>query len=154
MTLLVALIFATWFLVFCELLLPGGILGLVALGAGAYAVWHAYQLFGALVASLLGLGLFLSNLYLIIWGLKYWSKSSLGKGFMLNTSLSAGSASSQPDLALLGHKGESMTTLNPSGKVLIASQIYDAYAQDGYIEQGVCIEVTARNNLGLIIKKI
>ena len=116
MTLLVALIFATWFLVFCELLLPGGILGLVALGAGAYAVWHSYQLFGALVASLLGLGLFLSNLYLIIWGLKYWSKSSLGKGFMLKTSLSAGSASSQHDLTLLGHRGESMTAIESEWK--------------------------------------
>lgn len=154
MTLLVALIFATWFLVFCELLLPGGILGLVALGAGAYAVWHGYQLFGALVASLLGLGLFLSNLYLIIWGFKYWSKSSLGKGFMLKTSLSAGSASSRSEQPLRGHRGKSITALNPSGKVLIASQIYDAYSQDGYIEQGVCIEVTARNTFGLIIKKL
>jgi hypothetical protein len=54
MMLLATLILTTWFLVFCELLLPGGILGLVALGAGSYAVWHSYQLFGGLTAGLLG----------------------------------------------------------------------------------------------------
>ena len=58
MTLLVALIFATWFLVFCELLLPGRYSWACGFWSGSYAVWHSYQLFGALVASLLGLGLF------------------------------------------------------------------------------------------------
>ena len=154
MTLLVTLIFATWFLVFCELLLPGGILGLLALGLGSYAVWHSYQLFGGIPAILLGFGLLASNAYLIIWGLKYWSKSPLAKGFMLQTSLRAGPSAAQSEADLLGQGGKSMTALNPSGKVLIASQIYDAYSQDGYIEQGVSIEVTARNNFGLIIKKL
>lgn len=153
MMLLATLILATWFLVFCELLLPGGILGLVALGAGSYAVWHSYQLFGGLTAGLLGAGLFLSNLFLVILGLKYWSQSRLAKGFMLKTSLSSGPASPQPKAQLLGQAGKSITPLNPSGKVLIAGQIYDAYSQDSYIEQGVCIKVAALNNFGLIIKK-
>ena len=73
MTLLVALILATWFLVFCELLLPGGILGILALGLGSYAVWHTYQLFGGLTAGLLGAGLLVSNLYLI------YSVSNIGQ---------------------------------------------------------------------------
>ena len=73
---------------------------------------------------------------------------------MLQTSLRAGPSAAQSEADLLGQGGKSMTALNPSGKVLIASQIYDAYSQDGYIEQGVSIEVTARNNFGLIIKKL
>ena len=154
MILLLTLIFANLFLVICELFLPGGILGLVALSAGSYAVWHSYQLFGGIPAILLGLGLLLSNLYLIVCGLKYWSQSRLATGFMLKTSLTQGPSSPKPEVPLLGHRGESMTVFNPSGKVLIANQIYDAYSQNGYIDQGVCIEVTARNNFGLIIKKL
>lgn len=153
MMLLVALILATWFLVFCELLLPGGILGILAFGLGSYAVWHTYQLFGGLTAGLLGAGLLVSNLLLVIFGFKYWVRSPLAKGFMLKTSLRAGSSSSQPQAQLLGQGGESLTALNPSGKVLIAAQVYDAYSQDGYIDQGVRIEVIDRNNFGLIIKK-
>lgn len=57
-------------------------------------------------------------------------------------------------LALVGKKGEAYTVLRPSGKVVIDSQIYDAFTRGEYIEKGQSIEVISSEGVTLKVKSV
>lgn len=55
---------------------------------------------------------------------------------------------------LKGQRGVAHTVLRPSGKVLIADKIYDAYTQGEYIAQGEVIEVIGEETTSLRVRKV
>jgi len=54
---------------------------------------------------------------------------------------------------LLGEKGTAYTVLRPSGKVMIANEIYDAYTRGDYILKDDPIEVISEEGTTLLVKK-
>lgn len=54
---------------------------------------------------------------------------------------------------LLGQKGTAYTVLRPSGKVMLAGNVYDAYTRGDFIEKGETIEVIAAEGTSLRVKK-
>ena len=55
---------------------------------------------------------------------------------------------------LLGEVGEALVTLQPSGMVRVHSELWKAESVSGVISQGQKIQVTAINNLTLLVKQI
>ncbi|NJL14385.1 MAG: nodulation protein NfeD [Microscillaceae bacterium] len=55
---------------------------------------------------------------------------------------------------MLGKTGISHTVLRPSGKVLIEGQIYDAYSQGDFIEEGQPIKVISQEGTSLRVKSV
>lgn len=55
---------------------------------------------------------------------------------------------------LLGKVGKAHTVLRPSGKVLIDTEIYDAFTRGDFVEQGDKIEVIGTEGVTLKVKKI
>lgn len=154
MTLIVGLIIAALVLVFFEVILPGGVLGVIAGICVIAATWLGFNEFGALG----GIGIFLGSCLAIIVmafiEFKLLAKTKLGKAFRLESTISGHSNVSAAEDSIIGKEGTALTRLNPSGKVAIGGQSYDAYSQDGYIDSGEFIGVVAKDNFKLIIKKL
>lgn len=55
---------------------------------------------------------------------------------------------------VIGQQGVANTVLRPAGKIEIDDDIYDAYAEAGFIEKGSKVKVTGYNNTQLKVRKI
>ena len=124
---IIGLIVAAFILVFFEVILQGGILGIMASLCVILASWFAGAEYGA------GIG-FLT--------------------FVGSASVTGHSNIAPAEVSITGKKGTSLTRLNPGGKVAIDGRLYEAHSQDGYIEADQPIQVVAQDNFKLIIKKL
>lgn len=154
MSTIIALIVAALVLVFFEVILPGGILGLIAGICIIVAAWVAGAEYGSggailtLLASALAVGL------LVYIEFKLIARTSLGNAFFLKSSVTGHSNRAQAEASVVGQEGIAITRLNPSGKVAISGETYQAHSQDGYIEVDSAIRVVDQDNFKLIIKKL
>lgn len=55
--------------------------------------------------------------------------------------------------SMVGQKGVAYTVLRPSGKIEIGEDIFDATAENGYIEKGEEVEVVSYHNTQLIVAR-
>ena len=154
MTLIAGLIAAALVLVFFEVILPGGVLGVIAGMCVIAATWLGFNEYGALG----GLGIFFGScaaiLVLAYIEFKLLAKTKLGRAFFLDKTVTGHSNAPVADDAIIGKEGTALTRLNPSGKVVIDGISYEAQSQDGYTDPDEPIAVVAKDNFKLIIKKL
>jgi membrane-bound ClpP family serine protease len=71
---------------------------------------------------------------------------------------SAIKARSQPPPAepstIIGREGEALTTLAPTGFVLIGGKKYEAASQSGLMPKGAPVKVVGADNFRLIVSKL
>ena len=144
----------TLVLVFLEVLLPGGILGvfaaislIVATGFGV----EAYGFFGGLMVLT---GTLVSIILLLFAEFKLLVKMPYGRKFLLNTAIDGRSNQAQAEASIIGKEGVTLTRLNPSGKVSINGKNYEAHSRDGFIENKYEISVVDQDNFKLIVQKL
>ena len=154
MILLSIFVIATLVLTFLELLLPGGILGVLAAICLLIATWLGFDSYGFFGGITVFLGTLVALAVLSFIEFKLMAKTSYGKMFFLNTSVDGHSNKAQADDSIVGKEGTALTRLNPSGRVLINGKNYEAYSQDGFIENGHDIAVVAQDNFKLTVKKL
>lgn len=152
--LIVALFILGILLISFELIVPGGILGLL----GAFAILASWALGfveygsgGGLV--IFGIGLVLLVLVLAV-ELKFLPRTKVGKRLFLNRSIEATSQNAVAAPDLVGKKGEALTTLAPSGVVLIDDRKYEGFSMSGMVEKGTRIEVVDFDTFRVRVKKI
>jgi membrane-bound ClpP family serine protease len=153
MILILGLILAALVLVFFEVILPGGILGLLALGCLVGATWVGFAQYGAVGGTATFLGSVLAVGVLVFFEFKLMANSKWGKGFFLGSTVTGHSNVAQGEDSIVDREATAITRLNPSGKVAIDGRTYEAYSQDGYIDSGQTVAVVKRDNFKLIIKK-
>ena len=157
MTAILWLIFAALVLIFFEVLLPGGILGLIAAGCIIAATVIGVQEYGVFVGATVFVGSMVACLILTVVEFKLFAKSKYGRRFFLSGSQRRGDGDA-PDAAepdtVIGKTGEALTRLNPSGKIAIDGRSYEAWSRDGYLEAGTKVEILSRDNFKLIVKPI
>ena len=154
MSTIIGLLVAAFILVFFEVILPGGILGIIAALCVILASWFAGAEFGAGVGILTFVGSAAAIAILAFVEFKLLARTSLGRAFFLKSSVTGHSNIAPAEASIIGKKGSALTRLNPSGKVAIDGQSYEAHSQDGYIEADQAILVVAQDNFNLIIKKL
>ena len=150
----IALIIAALVLVFFEVILPGGILGVIAALCVILATWIAGAQSGAGAAVLTFMGASAAIALLVFIEFKLLARTSLGRGFFLKSTVTGHSNQAPAEESIIGKEGIALTRLNPSGKVAIDGQSYEAYSQDGYIDADQAIRVADQDNFKLIIKKL
>ena len=96
---------------------------------------------------------------LLSFAIILWLSSRIGKkGMFRRISLDADLTTSQSvdknEFGLVGQQGKSMTDLRPSGRVMIANEVYDAVSIHGYIEKGNPIVVVKFENMQLYVESI
>jgi len=154
MSLILALITAALILVFFEVILPGGILGILAVVCVILATWIAGAQSGVGAAALTFFGASAAIAVLVYIEFKVLARTSLGGAFFLKNTVTGHSNQAPAAPTIVGQQGTALTRLNPSGKVAIGGQTYEAYSQDGYIEVDSPIKVASRDSFKLIIKKL
>jgi membrane-bound serine protease (ClpP class) len=153
MTTIIALFVLGSVLIFFEIFLPGGILGVaggLAMMAGAVLAFMDYGSSGGVVAVLAGSGLLIASL---IIEFKFLPRTRLGKRLFLST---ADSGSTQPPIAqddVVGRECRAETTLAPTGVVLLDGKRYEAFCQGGFVERGTPLRVKGMDNFRLIVTK-
>ena len=153
MTLIFLLIFIALVFFFGELMVPGGILGII----GGLVL---------LVAVVLG---FMEGLevgvFVLVFGvlasagtlyveLKILQKTSLGKRFFLKSAIEGTSQDSVGPTELVGKVGETLTPLTPTGLIIIDDQKYEAFSQSGALSKGTPVKVVAVESFRLKVSKI
>ncbi|MBL6920450.1 MAG: NfeD family protein [Puniceicoccaceae bacterium] len=154
MSTIIGLLVAAFILVFFEVILPGGILGVIAALCVILASWFAGAEYGAGIGVLTFAGSVAAIAILVFVEFKLLARTSLGSAFFLKSSVTGHSNVAPADASIIGKKCISLTRLNPSGKVAIDGQTYEAHSQDGYIEADQPVIVVAQDNFKLIIKKL
>ncbi len=152
MSLIFILIFVALVLAAFEVVLPGGVLGVIAALCviAATIVTHIDYGFWVAVAVFFGSGLLIFALIMIEF--KLLKNTSLGSAFFLKDSVT-GHTGPTTEVSLIGKEGVTLTRLNPSGRVTIEGKTYEASSQDGYIDAKQAITVVAQNNFKLKIRK-
>jgi len=154
MSTIIGLLVAAFILVFFEVILPGGILGIIAALCVILASWFAGAEFGAGIGFLTFAGSAAAIAILAFVEFKLLARTSLGRAFFLKSSVTGHSNIAPAEASIIGKKGIALTRLNPTGKVVIDGQTYEAHSQDGYIEADQPVLVVAQDNFNLIIKKL
>ena len=154
MSTIIGLLVAALVLVFFEVILPGGILGIIAALFVILASWFAGAEYGVGIGVLTFAGFAAAIAILAFVEFKLLARTSLGRAFFLKSSVTGHSNIAPAEASIIGKKGSALTRLNPSGKVAIDGQTYEAHSQDGYIEADQDILVVAQDNFKLIIKKL
>jgi membrane-bound serine protease (ClpP class) len=135
-----------------EVFLPGiiaGVLGGLALLVGSILSFGEFGLWGGLIASVAAIGLVVLVLYLELVVLP---KTALGRKMVVQATVDA---TSQPPLASLNtvvdQPAEALTTLAPSGYVLVGGRRYEAFCRSGHAAKGAALRVVGLDNFRLIV---
>ncbi len=152
MSMIFILILVALVLVAFEVVLPGGVLGVIAALCVIAATILTHIDYGIWVAVAVFVGSGLLILALIVIEFKLLKNTSLGNAFFLKDSVT-GHTGPTTEVSLIGKEGVALTRLNPSGRVTIEGKTYEASSQDGYIDAKQAITVVAQNNFKLTIRK-
>jgi membrane-bound ClpP family serine protease len=154
MSLMVMLFIIGAVLLGAEVLVPGGILGIiagVALLGGVALAFFEHGTEGGWIAVAAALGLVALTLWIEFVILP---KTALGRRLFLKAEITA---ASQPALAereiVVGQSGVADTTLAPSGYVIVGGKRYEAFSRSGLIAKGAALRVVELDNFRLIVQK-
>jgi len=140
-------------MIFFEIFLPGGVLGVaggLAMVAGSVFAFLEYGIRGGTVAVAAGLALLACSL---IIEFKFLPKTNFGRRLFL---AKADSGSSQPPIAseeVIGRECRAETILAPTGVVLLDGKRYEAFSQGGYVDRGTTLTIKGMDNFRLIVSK-
>ncbi len=154
MTAIVLLLALGIVLVLLEVIVPGGVLGVLGVLAmlggcvlaffdlGAQGGWIAT----AAAVGALGLSLFIE--------FKLLPRTRWGRKLFLERSIEGASQEKPAEVAIVGKTGEAVTMMAPTGYVTIEGRRYEAVSQSGLIAKGVAVRVVGVNNFHLIVAQL
>jgi membrane-bound ClpP family serine protease len=151
-TILLVLLLAA-LLFFLEVILPGGILGIIGAIMLLVASWLAYEEFGVLAAILVFMGGVVFAVAFFFVQFRILPKTGFGKRAFLSTTSQGKSNLPVGEDTIVGQTGQSVSILSPSGVVSVQGQRHQALSQSGYIPQGEAVEVVGRDAFRLLVRK-
>lgn len=154
MNLIIILIILGLVFTLFEVIVPGGILGILAAIAIIWASVLTFQNYGIIEALSVLVGSLVLIVILVIFELKIISKTKLGKRMFLDKAVDAQSTQVLGNESLIGKKGQAETTLAPSGKIIVEGVEYEAFSEDGLIKDGEAVQIVGRDNFRVVVKKI
>ena len=142
-------------LVAVEVVVPGGILGILggfALAGGVVAAFLEYGSGGGSVAAGAALLIVAVTLYLEFVLLP---KTRLARRFTMAATVAG---RSQPELAdrdaVIGQEATAVTTLSPSGYVEREGRRYEAFCRSGHAPAGSRMKIVDMDNFRLVVTQI
>ncbi|MFM9092105.1 MAG: NfeD family protein [Verrucomicrobiota bacterium] len=151
MTLIFVLFAIGIFLLALEVIVPGGILGIVGGLSLLGGVLVAFDRFGpgggawALAAGVLVTAIALYLEFVLL------PRSRLAKALSLTATVEGRSQPPVADASLTGRTGVAVTTLAPTGIVECEGRRYEAFSRSGLIAAGAPVEVTAVETFRILV---
>jgi membrane-bound ClpP family serine protease len=154
LSIIIALFILGMVLVSFELIVPGGILGLLGvlsiMGSWVLA-FIEYGIHGGMIAVVASVVIMTLSLAI---ELKLVPRTRIGQRLFLNRSIDSTSHGSLAAPDLVGQEGEALTTLAPTGVVIVDGRKYEAFSMSGLVERGTRLEVVDYDNFRVRVKKI
>jgi membrane-bound ClpP family serine protease len=144
-------------LLFCELFVPGGILGTVGIISVGTSIWLAFKSYPAEIAlwvlagELLGLGAG------IVIGLRILPHTPIARRLTLTREFDAkeGFTSASSELeSYVGKEGVAITTLRPAGIALIEGKRLDVVTDGEFIERNARVKVSEVEGSRIVVHPI
>jgi membrane-bound ClpP family serine protease len=133
------------------LIIPGvtiaGIAGVICIIVGVYFGYKEY-------GSPVGHYILLSTAIVSILSIFFMLRSDTWKKIGLNTKIDSKVSSSLENEVPVGVEGETVTRLNPYGKVQIADKLYEAKSSDAFIDPKSKIQVKKVEGSQIIVKPL
>ena len=129
--------------------LPGVICGIFGGAMVGVGIWQAYANYGNLAGNITLVASLLTGLIMLV----VLMKSGTWKRFSLNEE--SDSRVNQIDNATIkpGAKGKTISRLAPAGKALFGNEIVEVHSEEGFIDEGVDVEVIETEGYRIIVKK-
>jgi len=139
---------------FFEVFTPGpvfGILGGMTLIGGVFEAAIKYGGMGGLVAGAIAIAAVCATLYAeLVW----LPKTRFAQKFSVHSTSGTTIVQQKVDAeAVVGKPAEAVTTLAPSGYVLVEGRRYEAFCQSGLAARGSVLRVIGLDNFRLIVSK-
>lgn len=153
MATILGLLFLAWLLATAEIILPGGILGVLAvmtLAAAAFFGYDNYGIAGSLIVFIVGGAAILVAVYLEF---KIINKTRMRNSFVLGSAVTGRSKSIRAEDDIIGKDAETLTAMAPTGMIQVGNETYEAYSQSGMLPKGESVRVVGKDNFRLIIEK-
>lgn len=150
---IIGFVLAALVLIFFEVVLPGGILGVLAAFCILVATWFGYVEYGLLGALTVFFGAIIASCALIFIEFKVLAKTGFGQNFFLRAAVEGHTKVEKTDADIVGKKGVTLTRMNPSGMVAIDGKPYEAFSQDGFLEKDEPVTIVSRDTFKLIVIK-
>ena len=135
-----------------EVIVPGGVLGVLGATSMIAACVVGYEEYGSAGAIWVFVVVLVLTAVMLILELKYLSKTEFGQRFFLKTVVKGKSTQEKDDI-LLYKTGEVTAQLTPTGQINIDGKPYEVFSQDGIIAKGELVEVIGKDNFRLIVRK-
>ena len=153
MTAIVLLFFSGILLLAAEVLLPGGIAGIIggiALTLGSVLTFTEFGAGVGSAATLLALVLVAATMYLeLVW----LPKTRLGRAMVVDAVVDAKSQPLPASSDVIGKAATAATMLAPTGLVEIAGKRYEAFCQSGLAARGAALTVIGLDNFRVIVSE-
>ncbi len=133
-----------------EMLIPGGIVGLVGLGFLVASVVLAFQL-GVGTGIAVAFGVFVVVVIALALWMRYFHKTPIGKYFTLRSKVRQPPALEE-NRELIGKSGTAQTDLRPSGKALIDGSKIDVVSESRHIARDTEIKVVQVEGNRIVVR--
>lgn len=138
--------------ILAELVLPGGILGVIGIGLLVAAVVVTFAKFGATAGIVASVLLLIFCFVVLGWWMKYFHRLPLTRKLILQNESGEEDEKKEERNSLLGKSGTTLTDLTPSGRVKIDGQKIDVIAESGSIGVGVDVTVVAVRGPSIVVR--
>lgn len=155
MEIIIGLIVLGLALLFIEIFVPGGILGILGSISILVACIYSYQEFGLETAlTTFGISAVLISILLIIQFKYIIPKTKIGKK-LVNENAIEEKNQYLPENAdnFIGKQGITLTALSPTGLIECEEEQFEAFSQDGFIVKGKPVQIVSHDNFRLIVTK-
>lgn len=149
--LLVTLLSAGLLLIGGEIFLPGGVLGLMAVGALSGAVVVGFRIDEVVGFYTLGGVVLLVALATFVW-VRYFPHTSLGRKMTLSVS-ERDMKSSENMQSLVGQEGETLSDLRPAGYARIAGRKFDVVSEGTLVRRGQRVRVLLAAGNRIVVRE-
>ncbi|MEM7672195.1 MAG: NfeD family protein [Verrucomicrobiota bacterium] len=153
MTLVIVLLVIGFILVGAEVLLPGGILGILALVLFIIATSIAATSYGSNAGLLTFASAFIGSIITFFSMFKWVAVSPKGGGLRLDAAIQGHATSQSVDPALVGQNGIASTKMAPDGLISVGDQDLQAHSEDGFLEIGTQVTIHAIRHGNLVVRK-
>ena len=113
----------------------------------------AYSRFGVFAAAGAGAAALVLLGGTIYFELVVLPRTRFGRGLVVE-STSGGASPVVASADVVGKAAEALTTLAPSGYVLVEGRRYEAFSQSGHVQRGAALRVVGLDNFRVIVTKV
>jgi len=141
--------------ILAELLLPGGILGVIGAGCLVAAVVTTFLEFGAGAGAVATIVLFAFGLLLLGGWMKFFHRLPVTRRLILEDATGAPDEEKREERqALLGKRGHALTDLHPSGRAVVEGRRYDVMTEGPEIGKDAPIEIIDVRGPSIFVRAI